>query len=96
MNWGCFDSAFNLRSYILSLLQFRLVQKISQFMFAKAMVQIGSQGSLDVAASVVYEYIKNIVVVLATILGWGGCFFKMRHGIHSKKIDKDVRQKIRK
>ena len=65
-------------------------------MFAKAMVQIGSQGSLDVAASVVYEYIKNIVVVFATIRGGGGCFFKMRHGIDSKKIDKDVRQKIRK
>lgn len=65
-------------------------------MFAKAMVQIGSQGSLDVAASVVYEYIKNIVVVFATIRGGGGGFFKMHHGIDNKKIDKDVRQKIRK
>ena len=65
-------------------------------MFAKAMVQIGSQGSLDIAASVVYEYIKNIVVVFSTIRGGGGCFFKMRHGIDSKKIDKDVRQKIQK
>ena len=65
-------------------------------MFAKVMVQIGSQGSLDVAASVVYEYIKNIVVVFATIRGGGGRFFKKRHGIDSKKIDKDVHQKIRK
>ena len=65
-------------------------------MFAKVMVQISSQGSLDVAASVVYEYIKKIVVVFPTIRGGGGCFFKMRHGIDSKKIDKYVRQKIRK
>jgi hypothetical protein len=67
MDGGRSNSAFNLKSYLLSVLQFLLVQKYSQIVFAKAMVEIGCQGFLDVRTTVVNENIVDIVVVFATI-----------------------------
>ena len=64
MNPGCSNSAFNLRSYVLSLLQLRLVQKNSQsVLFRKGIVEIGGEGFFAIRAAVVNKDIVDIGIV---------------------------------
>lgn len=54
-------------------------------MFAKAIVEMGGQGSLDVRSAVINEHIKHIVVVVA--MRGGGC----GRGCHRIYNNKEIR-----
>jgi hypothetical protein len=64
MDGGCSNSAFDLRSQAISLLQFLNVQKYSQTAFAKAFVEIGGKGFLAIRSTVINKDIVDIVVVV--------------------------------
>lgn len=86
---------FDLRSRVLSLLQFPLVQKNSYSMYNKPTVDVAGEAFLHVRTAVAHEYIVDIAVRVAMWDGcWGrcqgcsitsSCQDKVCHRIHNNK-----------